>query len=157
MGTSESSFFRVCICGSRHFDKPRIIRTFLDGLHFQYGDRLQVLSGMMKGADKIAADWAEPKELLVPFYANWNSHDADGTDVICRCSQSKPRCNAAGPRRNYKMVESGLNLVVGYMSHSAPPKKLVTGCGPLDASRGTLDMCKRADAAGIATWVTHSI
>lgn len=116
---------RVLICGSRDWPKRRMVEVVLEGLHVMYPN-LVVISGMARGADRHAADWAKRTAgvELVPFPADWTAHK-----------------RAAGPIRNRQMLTEGRpDLVVGFSDDLA-------------SSRGTKDMVTIAEAAGVPTYV----
>lgn len=51
---------KILICGSRAYpfkDEPKIIQV-LDTLLNEHKESLEIISGMARGPDKIAADWA---------------------------------------------------------------------------------------------------
>lgn len=86
---------RVLICGSRDWTAKGPIEDMLDGMLYRFGS-LTVVSGMARGADRIAADWAgERGEHLLACPADWEAHG-----------------KAAGPIRNRLMLEEGQPDVV---------------------------------------------
>ena len=81
---------RVIVCGGRNYtDKNKIFKT-LDIFH----EKLQltlIIHGDATGADTIAAEWAEINNIKTwPFVAEWHKYG-----------------NAAGPKRNTRMLEEG--------------------------------------------------
>jgi hypothetical protein len=113
---------RVLVCGSRDFGDIRLLATTLDRLHAEAPFAV-VIHGGARGADTIAGQWANRRGVPVwPFPADWETHG-----------------KAAGPIRNRRMMHEGdPELVVAFVSK------------PLAESRGTADMCKVAEDAGIS-------
>lgn len=115
---------RVLICGSRDWTKRKMVEVVLEGLRVLHPD-LVVISGMARGADSHAAEWAERNGVeLDPYPADWATH---------------PR--AAGPIRNRRMLKEGR------------PDLVVAFSDDLAASRGTRDMVSIAKAAGVPVYV----
>lgn len=132
---------RVLVCGSRTFTDPRPVDTMLYGLWrpliadigraAKRDGVMTVIEGGAKGADALAAFWAQSHEgvcwIQVP--ANWAR---DG--------------KAAGPIRNQRMlVDGNPDLVLAFVDK------------PLAESRGTADMVRRARGAGVRTYVVEAI
>lgn len=156
---------RVLICGSRDWTDDRPILTILDGLLFLHNcgfgtvtlEPLAIIEGGAKGADEIAAAWAEtwkerePYEFGVPrltheqYPADWYTHDYEGkTPVPCRHRRlaAGVPCLAAGLRRNQKM-----------MDEAKPSVAFAFVTRPLPESRGTADMVRRLKVGGVTTYV----
>lgn len=84
---------RVLVCGGRDYaDKLELWRA-LDAWDPAI---TEVISGMARGADAFAAEWAEEHEIpLHRFPADWDTHG-----------------KAAGPIRNQRMLDEGKPDVV---------------------------------------------
>lgn len=132
-----------------------MVEHHLDHLFARPG-YLNVVEGGAKGADRCAGRWAARMRSRgvgwVCIDAEWERHDREGlTAVPCRCGPSRPRCNAAGVRRNaamltYLLQARDLGHAVGVLAFH----------DDLESSRGTLDMVTRAAAAGVPVkYVTH--
>jgi hypothetical protein len=80
-----------------------------------------VITGGCRGADSIAANWARAHEVqLLEMPADWRAFG-----------------RAAGPIRNRQMIEQGKpDLVLAFHAN-------------IETSRGTRDMVKQAQAAGV--------
>ncbi len=117
------SSMRVLICGDRNWDSPDIIWTILDGLSLQ-DEEMVLVEGGAKGADFHALGWALDCGIKVDeFQADWNQHG-----------------RAAGPKRNQQMIETNPDIVIGFHDD-------------ILNSKGTQDMLKRAEKAGVPTYV----
>jgi len=108
---------RVLVCGGRDFSDRTLLKATLDHLAPSV-----VISGGARGADALAAEWAEATGWnvggvhLEEFPADWTAHG-----------------KAAGPIRNQQMLDEGKpDLVVAF-----------------PGGRGTADMVRRARAAGV--------
>jgi len=89
---------RVLVCGGRNYDDRAAIYDALDWLHLRH--RFTVLiAGGARGADSIAADWANLRGISTQIYmAEWE-----------RLGRK------AGPIRNQRMVKEGNpDLVVAF-------------------------------------------
>jgi hypothetical protein len=121
---------RVLICGSRDWDDQVAIWAVLWGLETLHDDQqLTVIEGGAKGADRHAWIWcktvAAETTAHEQYPADWERHG-----------------KAAGPIRNQQMLDNGKpDVVWAFVSK------------PLEESRGTYDMVKRAKAAGIPVYV----
>lgn len=109
---------KVLVCGGRNYDARTVLYGVLDGIHRADGIDA-VITGMARGADMLAHDWAVEQGIAVnPFPADWKTHS-----------------RAAGPIRNQHMIDQGKpDLVVAF-----------------PGGRGTADMVRRAETAGIKT------
>lgn len=112
---------RVLVCGGRNYaDRDKMDRV-LRLVDRAKGPIRALIHGAAKGADRLAAKWAEDTGLaefgeVLAFPADWNKHGV-----------------AAGPRRNQEMLDVGKpDLVIAF-----------------PGGRGTADMVRRALAAGI--------
>lgn len=119
---------KILVCGSRDFPRPSLlIRAMLDGLTGDCIPTPEILEGgCPTGADAEARDWADehPDVTITTFYADW-----------------KTSGRAAGPMRNQVMLDEEPDLVLAFVNK------------PLEISRGTADMVRRARRAGIPTLV----
>lgn len=88
---------RVLVCGGRDYTDKAYLWNMLDGLGPP--EVSVIISGMARGADSIAAEWAERFGFpLVKFPADWQKHG-----------------RAAGPIRNQQMLDEGKpDLVVAF-------------------------------------------
>jgi hypothetical protein len=120
---------RILVCGSRDWDDPAPVAHALCGYLYydaEYSGELVVIQGGAKGADELALKWAQGNECAwLTYPADWKKHG-----------------KAAGPIRNQQMLDEGKPDVVW---------AFVTR--PLEESRGTADMVRRATAAGVPTYV----
>lgn len=114
---------RVLVCGSRDFDDKDQLYKVLDELIPAIE---VVIEGEANGADLLAKQWAEERDLIVmSFPANWKKYGI-----------------AAGPLRNSQMLLEGKpDMVVAF------PSKL------LHRTKGTYDMVKKARHKKIPTIV----
>ena len=89
---------RVLVCGGREYDARTVLYGILDGIH-RANEIDVVISGMARGADMLAHDWAAEQGIQVnPFPADWKTHS-----------------RAAGPIRNQQMIDQGKpDLVVAF-------------------------------------------
>jgi len=114
---------RLLVCGSRTWtDRPRLWQI-LDQVVSQHGDgQVVLIEGDARGADRLAGQLARERGWRLERYpADWTHHG-----------------RAAGFRRNARMLREGRpDLVVAFT------------VGPLAQSRGTADMVRRAQQAGI--------
>lgn len=116
---------RLLITGDRYWSDDRIIRAVLEPLYAEHPDMV-VIQGGANGADTIAGDVAEWLGIKVlEFRADWNKYG-----------------RGAGPIRNQQMIDEG------------KPTAVMAFHKNLQASRGTLDMVKRARKANLpVTWL----
>ena len=114
---------RILICGSRDWTDVYAINCVLNG-YLSDGDPITVISGMAKGADYIAAEWARLNEqALVEFPPEWELYG-----------------KSAGPVRNREMLEQGKPEVVwAFKTHVE--------------SRGTNHMVNLCRKAAVPTYV----
>jgi hypothetical protein len=119
---------RVLVCGSRDWADKYAIWCVLNGyLHDGFG--VVVIQGGARGADAIAKHWADLNSQPAPTYpADWNQHG-----------------KAAGAIRNQLMLaEEKPDMVWAFVTK------------PLEQSRGTADMVRRARAAGVRCYVVEA-
>lgn len=114
---------RVLVCGSTDFTDREHLYKFLDLLIPAIE---VVIEGEAPGADTMAREWAEEREIIVmPFPADWPHFG-----------------RAAGPIRNRQMlVEGKPDLVVAF------PSKY------LHDTKGTADMVRQSRTAKVPTLV----
>ncbi len=121
---------RLLVCGSRTWtDRPRL-RQVLDQVVSDHSDgQVTVIEGDARGADRLAGQLAHQRGWRLERYpADWTREG-----------------RAAGFRRNARMLRQGRpDLVVAFT------------VGPLQHSRGTADMVRRARAAGVPVQVITS-
>lgn len=126
-----SDVLRVLVTGSRTFSDARIVDAVLTGLWHNYGSML-VIAGGAKGADDLAGRWCDRWEFpLETWPADWEKHG-----------------KAAGPIRNQKMLdrfEGEPDLVLAFVDK------------PLEESKGTADMVRRARKAGVQVYVVQAM
>lgn len=123
---------RLLICGSRSYKNYDIVRDKIAthiALSIEDGDDLEcVIEGEAKGADILARRAAEELNIPVLKYpANWNKYG-----------------KRAGLLRNAQMLAEG-----------KPDRVLAFNTGPI-LTRGTSDMVRRAERAGIPVEVYYS-
>lgn len=118
---------RVLVCGDRNYGHQWAVWEELDDL-LEEGDRVVVIEGGAKGADRMAAEWVdhydgEPASTRIThhrFPADWGRYG-----------------RGAGPKRNQQMLDEGCpDLVLAFHDD-------------FENSKGTRDMVRRAERAGI--------
>lgn len=129
--------YRLCVCGSRHFDDYDLLCRKLDKLTEKIKEKRKIVivtgagAGIVignrkrQGADALAEKWAyERRYSLLRFHADWNKHG-----------------KAAGPIRNSEMIEEGQpDAVIAFWDGE---------------SKGTKDTIDKAEAAGITTRIVR--
>lgn len=86
---------RVLVCGGRDFVDHARVHAVLDHYHASNPFSV-VISGAARGADTLAAEWADTRGISVlPFPADWDGHG-----------------RGAGPIRNAQMLREGKPDVV---------------------------------------------
>jgi len=91
---------RIGITGGRDYANEAKVRHVLDLAYSVYGDRMFLVVGCARGADKHARFWASdtlPPEQYEIYSADWVKYG-----------------NSAGPIRNQKMADSGLDLLIAF-------------------------------------------
>lgn len=117
---------RILVCGSRDFDDNWILDTVLNAYEDQFP--VEILHGAAKGADALAAEWADSNLCYAEAYpADWQH-----------------KGSRAGPIRNQQMFNTRPDLVLAFVNK------------PLEESRGTADMVRRARLAGVKTYVVST-
>lgn len=88
---------RVLVCGGREYTDKAALWSVLDAIGPP--EVSAIISGMARGADTLAAEWAERFGFpLQKFPADWTAHG-----------------RAAGPLRNQRMIDEGQpELVVAF-------------------------------------------
>jgi rhodanese-related sulfurtransferase len=90
---------RVLVCGGRDYSDREMLYEVLDRLHSEESTRItSIISGMARGADSLAAEWAHnhfPDVNLEEFPAQWHIHG-----------------KSAGPIRNQQMLDSDPDLII---------------------------------------------
>jgi hypothetical protein len=119
---------RILVCGGRAYSDAAFVARTLDRIHAKYPD-LTIIDGGAPGADRLAREWAVAHGVMIdPCPVD---HALDGP------------WPGAGPRRNQRMLETKKpDAVVGFSGDR----------GTADMGRGTADMCRRAEAAGVPVW-----
>ena len=114
---------RLLVCGSRTWTDYRRLRRTLEATVAQrQAEAVTIIEGGARGADRMAGHLA--------YLHGW------GLEVYPARWEQQGR--AAGVRRNAQMLQRGRpDLVVAFT------------VGPLEGSRGTADMVRRARAAGV--------
>lgn len=124
---------RLLVCGSRTFDDVTIVHRLLGGFRSDKwpDDELVIIEGdCPEGADRLAANWAEAFGGVehLRFPAEWAKYG-----------------KGAGPRRNQRMLDEGKpDMVVAFVDK------------PLQTSRGTADMVRRAHQAGLPVYIIEA-
>lgn len=116
----------MLVCGDRNWTDRRYLYTVLDELLDicqAVDEPLTIIEGEARGADTMAREWAESRDVpVLPFPAYWNRYG-----------------RGAGPIRNQQMLNEGKpHLVIAF--HENFPE-----------STGTRDMVNRARAADVDT------
>lgn len=122
---------RVIVCGSRDWTNRLAFDVVLYGLWGSRATRdLTLIHGACPtGADALVDEWAGTKVPVERFPAEWEK-----------------RGRIAGPLRNQQMLDEGKpDLVVAFVNK------------PLDESRGTADMVRRARKAGVPVYVVTAL
>jgi hypothetical protein len=121
---------RLLVCGSRTWTDRARLWQVLDRLVAEHGDgQVVLIEEDARGADRLAGQLARQRGWRLERYpADWTHHG-----------------KAAGFRRNAWMLREG-------------HPDLVVACtvGPLHESRGTADMVRRAQEAGVPVQIITS-
>jgi hypothetical protein len=89
---------RLLVCGDRHWSDFKLVVEVLDGFANQYLWDVVVIHGAAAGADTMAGDWADVRDVPVEVYpAQWDRYG-----------------KAAGPIRNQEMLATGIDLVLAF-------------------------------------------
>lgn len=116
----------ILVCGGRDFNRQDVFMRVIESvLRTTDPEFVEFVSGMAKGADSMVVEFAEIGGYKVhKFPADWDTHG-----------------KVAGGIRNQQMLDEtpgGVDLVIAF---------------PTKNSRGTWDMVRRAEKAGIKTIV----
>lgn len=115
---------KLLVCGDRNWTDRKLIYDYLK-YDLPYHSSLTIISGMARGADTIAAEWAIEKNVpLMKFPANWKEYG-----------------KSAGPIRNREMLKKG------------NPDMVLAFHDNINASKGTKDMVTISIEALIPTVV----
>lgn len=114
---------RLLVCGGQNFTDRGLLNCVLDHvLPAKVHPIEMVIEGEAPGADTLAREWAEANGIQVePYPADWTRYGRD-----------------AGPIRNKQMLEQG-----------RPTYAVAFYDRPRAESRGTADMVRRLERAGI--------
>lgn len=132
-----SGLLRIGVTGGRDFADwnmvARVVHALPNGI---------LVHGAASGADDLCAKWwtrmmGREDE---PHPAEWDQCDESCYHRARTTVNSSNYCPAAGPRRNQQMVESGLDILVVF-----------------PGGRGTADMTRRAEKAGIPILVAAAV
>ena len=83
--------YRVLVCGGRDFLDVAYLFAVMDHYHREAGAFECVIQGCTRGADTLAGEWADARNVpVLPFPADWDNLG-----------------NAAGPIRNGQMLREG--------------------------------------------------
>lgn len=119
---------RILVCGSRTFTDGQFVWDVLRAYKAHGVD--VVITGMAKGADTHAVNWANANHVTLHEYpADWKKHG-----------------KKAGVLRNQVMLEDGEpDVVLAFVDK------------PLEESKGTADMVRRAMRANVPTYVLQRL
>ncbi len=113
---------KVLICGSRHYDNYDKVKETVKSLEDEHG-KIIIIEGGAKGADTLA------KNAAIELGIEYREYKADW----------KRYGRAAGPKRNQLMLDTeNPDLVIAFHED-------------LESGKGTKDMLKRAEKAGVKT------
>ena len=113
---------KVLICGSRHYDNYDKVKETVKSLVDEHG-KIIIIEGGAKGADTLA------KNAAIELGIEYREYKADW----------KRYGRAAGPKRNQLMIDTeNPDLVIAFHED-------------LESGKGTKDMLKRAEKAGVKT------
>lgn len=120
---------RIIVTGSRDLRDYQIVERWLDAAQSFLGvgpKYTVVVHGACRGADALAAEWANAREAwLEPHPADWHLGG-----------------KGAGPARNTRMVNGGGDLGVAFWTGST-------------SGSGTFACLTKISRAGIPLWVVH--
>ncbi|MFB9991575.1 DUF2493 domain-containing protein [Deinococcus oregonensis] len=111
---------RLIICGGRDFADHELFHTAITDWIVEHDWPTVVITGGATGADELGKQFAKTYKIKhVEYPADWKKHGG-----------------AAGPKRNGVMAAYAAAGMEG-------------GCLALPGGRGTADMCRQAEAAGL--------
>ena len=115
---------KILICGDRNWTNYEYMKREFESLKTEFGEFI-VIQGWARGADQMAEGLAREFEFKsIGFPARWDLYG-----------------RAAGPKRKQQMLDEGKpDLVIRFHPY-------------IENSKGTKDMIRRADQAGIPTRV----
>ncbi len=97
---------RVLVFGGRFFHDKQWLYRVLDDFHARI-PIATIIEGEMSGADLLARQWAESRNVVVePYPADWDDISVEGA-VVKRNRRGKLYNAAAGPMRNFRMLHLG--------------------------------------------------
>ena len=104
-----NKYFKVIIAGSRNYNNKEFIYNKLDILLSKVNKPVQIVSGLAKGVDSIAVDYANDRGLsLKTFEAHWNEHG-----------------KKAGILRNIEMGDYGDALIAFRLNNSTGTSHMI--------------------------------
>lgn len=114
---------RLLVCGGRNYTNRGLLYSVLDHMLPAHVHPIEVvIEGEARGADTLAREWALDRGITVePYPADWTRYG-----------------RGAGPIRNKQMLEQG-----------RPTYAVAFFDRPRNESRGTADMVRRLELAGI--------
>ena len=68
---------KLAVVGSRTFNDYAVLATWIDGVFYQFANESEegIISGGARGADKLAADYAENRDIeYIEFPAEWDKY-----------------------------------------------------------------------------------
>jgi hypothetical protein len=136
---------RILICGDRKWKNELKIQATVETLlnenfndYFNCISNIYVIEGEAPGADTLGRKVAEELGLKVlPFPAPWNDIEGKPAHQIGTRNDGSKYWKAAGPYRNQQMLTEG------------KPDIVLAFHNDIGNSKGTLDMIKRANKAGV--------
>lgn len=121
---SSNPTWRVICCGDRDWDDFDTVYNTLKRIQ---RDDIVIVHGAARGADRMSYVVAEGLEMSVEAYpANWVKYG-----------------KSAGPIRNQKMLDTGIDLVIAFHDD-------------ISRSKGTKDMIEKAIRSGVPVQIIGS-
>lgn len=142
---------RILIFGDRNWDDWHFFIRAMQTWIGKHGYIETIIEGCARGADQMAGhrfatlenNAGFPANIYVAHYpAQWEQHDSYGQTCWCK-DKSVTKCRGAGPLRNQFMLTDG------------KPEAGIAFHKNLAESRGTADMKRRLERAGIPVWVPY--
>jgi hypothetical protein len=135
---------RVIVAGDRHWYAPDLAKQVVNRLLLRYGTGLVIVHGAATGIDSSFAEVCDDLGVAQePHPARWKDLKAPGA-VIRYDRRNHPYNANTGPERNAEMVAAGAEMCVAFHRFLA-------------GSRGTKDCVRRANEAGIPTYLIDSV